>query len=185
MSNAKLPPVHFGAISLSIVMALTSAVVRADEETNKSVAEALFQDGKRLFQAGKYAEACRKFEASQKLDPAPGNFLNMAVCHEMEGRLATAYVELKDALAQAKKDGRKDRQDIATDHIATIEPKLPSIVFVVSADAPADLTLSWDGARLPREAWSTGFPADPGAHDVTAAASGYSTWNGRVTVTWP
>ena len=68
----------------------------------------------------KYAEACAKFTKSQQLDPSAGTFINLALCHESEGKVATAWAEFNEALSQAVKDGRADREQAARDHIGAL-----------------------------------------------------------------
>src|SRR5689334_18204741 len=105
---------------------LAPALVRAEpSETDRGLAQSLFDDGKNLMKAKRYAEACPKLEESQRLDPSGGTLLNVALCHELEGKLATAWSDFKGALSLAKKDGRNDRIKAATEHIAALEPKLP------------------------------------------------------------
>ena len=50
-------------------------------------AEALFRQGKEQMAAGKYAEACAAFEASQKAEAATSTLLNLANCREKNGEL--------------------------------------------------------------------------------------------------
>src|SRR5215471_19286696 len=93
------------AFGLAIVMGvgLPAVAVAAEPppEGNAAIAEALFRHGRELLDAGKVSEACEKFAASQRADPALGTLLNLAACHEREGRTATAWSEFTDAYAQA------------------------------------------------------------------------------------
>ncbi|MEZ4308280.1 MAG: hypothetical protein R3F14_09575 [Polyangiaceae bacterium] len=103
-------------------------------------AEALFVEAKKLLKQGKVAEACRKLEGSYRIDPAGGTVLNLALCHEEEGKIATAWAELKEALAMAKKANRRDRERIARDHLDAIEPKLPYLLVIPEKQDIAGLT---------------------------------------------
>ena len=93
---------------------------------DRAAAESLFQAGKRMLAAGKVADACRKFEESQRLDPQGGTLLALGMCHEKEGKLATAWVEYREAGAAAKAANRPDRAAIANKAAAAIEPRLPA-----------------------------------------------------------
>ena len=64
---------------------VTTAGARADD-ANASSADRLFNEANGLVQTGHYAEACPKFEQSQKLDPAIGTQFNLADCFEHVGR---------------------------------------------------------------------------------------------------
>jgi hypothetical protein len=158
--------------SLAFFGLLLAGRAHADEDS-RPLAQQLFDDGRTLLEAGRYAEACPKFAESQRLDPGGGTLLNLAYCHELEGRTATAWSEFHDALAQARTDARKDREDFARTHIADLEPKLVRIVVRVPPEVAArnpEVTL--DRSRLPAAAWETGLPVDPGTHRVTVTANG-------------
>src|SRR5689334_12832457 len=102
-------------------LAALPAVAMAQGSQNTLMAEALFEEAQKLMTAGKYAEACDKFAASQKLDPAVGTLLNLAACHEKMGKTATAWIEFSDAYGQSNKQGDKQRMQFAKSHMDSLE----------------------------------------------------------------
>src|SRR5262245_18728599 len=76
-----------GAVILFVMGLHISA--RADDS---AAAQALFDQGRKLMESERWAEACPKLEESQRLDPAGGTLLHLALCREHEGRIATAWV---------------------------------------------------------------------------------------------
>lgn len=142
---------------------------------NAMVAEALFEDGQKLLQAGKVAEACDKFASSQKLDPATGTLLNLAACHEKLGKTATAWLEFSDAYSQAGKQNDKQRMQFARSHMDTLEKQLYRVVIEVMKPHK-NLVIKLDGNELVREAIGTGIPLDPGAHEIVVSQPGKKTW---------
>lgn len=141
------------------------------------VAESLFRDGRRLMDAGQIAEGCRKLEASERLDSAPGTMLALATCHEEEGRSATAWSEFNQALSVARRDNRADRARFASEHIATLEPVLPRLaVDVPPENRVRGLVLVRNSAELNEAAWGVDLPADPGTVVIEARAPGRVPW---------
>lgn len=160
-----------------LATATFSARAIAASDADVTLAEALFQQGKALMNAGRYAEACPKLAESQRLDPAGGTLLALGLCHEGEGKFATAWAELNEALAVATRDKNDVRIDTAKTHIAAIEPKLPHVVVKVpAADALDGFALTIDGTPLPKAAWGGPIPIDPGAHEIRATAPKKATW---------
>jgi hypothetical protein len=141
-------------------------------QANQATAQALFDQGRRLLDEGKYAEACAKFESSQRLDPGTGTLLNLATCNERLGKIATAWTQFNEALSLAIRDGRRDRMSFAREHIVSIEPQLPHLTVAVRAAGTDGLSLTIDGAPLGKAAWGVAAPVDPGDHVVEATASG-------------
>ena len=168
------------------LFACLPALVHAAEGKSSAVtamAEALFKEGKKLLGESRVAEACRKFESSYRIDPAPGTLLNLAICHEREGKLATAWGEFSESAQIAKKSNRADRLKIAKERIAVIEPLLPRFVVIVPEDgAKLGLSVEMDGVPLEEGAWGTAIPIDPGEHQAIVRASKHKTWEKRVVV---
>ncbi len=150
---------------------------------NRALATALFKEGRRLMEAGDVPAACRKLEESQRLDPGGGTLLNLAACHEKEGRTASAWTEFSAALAQARTDGRADRIAVAQERVVALEGHLRRLTLVVppAADRP-DLEITIDGVAIRRPAWGMGVPIDPGEHAVEAHAAGFARWRSSVSV---
>lgn len=184
--NAEFPSLPKPITSLLFAVALTTATTaHAQKSTEqKAAAEALFRDGRKLFQANKFAEACPKFEESYRLDPSPGTQVNLATCHEKEGKLATAWSEFKDVLARATLDNRPEREKTARERIAAIEPKLGKLVIdIAPANVVSGLTVTRAGISITSAALGTPLPVDAGTYAVQVTAPGYKAWDTKVEVT--
>jgi hypothetical protein len=150
---------------------------RADEPSaDPAVAEALFRDGRTLMEAGRFAEACPKLADSERIDPHLGTLLNLAACHELQGRTATAWAEYAEGRSQAARAGRADREAFAREHALALEPKLSRVV--IAAEHPAGgLEVSLDGEALGAGALGMPLPVDPGHHELRATAPGRAAWS--------
>jgi hypothetical protein len=176
------------AILVSAAM-LGSGVALAQETpsaANSALAQSLFEEGRELMEQGKYDVACERFSESNKLDPGGGTLLNLAVCHEREGRIATAYVEFNEALGFAVREGRKDREQLARERISALGPVLPRVHLSLAGPAPPGLELRMDGAALALQAAmpnAPSLPVDPGPHRLTATAPNHVSVNVDVMAT--
>ncbi len=144
-------------------------------EADRGLAQSLFEDGRRLMEAGDFTHACPKLAESQALDPSGGTLLNLAVCHEKQGRLATAWSDFKEALSVARRDNRTDRFEVAREHLATLEPQVPLLTIQVAGATPEQQVLL-DGAAVRPAAWGTPIAVDPGPHRLESSAAGHAGW---------
>jgi len=150
---------------------------------NEALATMLFQEGRGLMAEGRIVEACQKLQESQRLDPAGGTLLNLALCHDKEGRLASSWSEFNEAIGVARRDGRTDREIEAANRAAALEPRLSRLTIVVPAAAQVDgLVIERDGRELGRNAWSTAVPVDGGEHVVHATARGREPFSTRIVI---
>lgn len=128
-----------------------------------------------------YATACPKFAESQRLDPASGTLLNLAVCHELQGKLATAWSEYKEVIALARKEANQQREALASKRTREIEPKLSKLAVVVPEGVRVPgLVVILDGVPVGEPAWGVAAPADQGAHVIEARAHGRVAWKTQV-----
>jgi hypothetical protein len=171
-----LARVRVGVATLAVLLASESAHAQGTD-TDRQIAETLFEQGRALMDAKKYAEACPKLAESQRLDPGGGTLLNLAVCHELEGKTATAQTEFKEALGQAARDGRADREELAREHLTALEKRIIRIQVVVPKP---DVTITLDASKLAPAAWGVAIAVDPGEHRVVAEAPGATRWQSIV-----
>ena len=171
------------ATSLGVALALGEGVAHADAAEAR-LAQALFDEARALMAQKRYPEACPKLAESQRLDPGTGTLLNLAICHEEEGRLATAASELREVVAASARENRADRRVVAEQHLAAVEKLVPKLAVTVSPRAQAleGLEVRLDGLELRPAAWGVAAPVDPGAHVVTASAANRSPWTTTVPV---
>jgi hypothetical protein len=164
--------------------ALTGRAAAQPAPSAVAAAEALFQEGRALLMAGQVGEACPKLEESQRLDPATGTLLALALCHEQQGKLASAWAEFADAEARSRVEGRADRERTAREHGAALRPRLSTLTVEAPGDAAlmAGLTITVDGVQIGQAAWNTAIPVDGGVHRVEALAPGRPPWSASVSV---
>jgi hypothetical protein len=171
-----------GAVLLT-ALATGGAARAGGSAQNQAAAEVLFQQGKKLMAEGKFAEACQKLAGSQELDPAAGTLLNLGDCYEKNRQIASAWATFKEAATAAKAGGMPDREQVARQRAAALEPRLPHMVIVVPEQAAANVTeIKRDGVAVPRVAWGAPLPVDAGEHVIEAKGSGPQPWSQRVTV---
>jgi hypothetical protein len=170
------------AVAITLLLVGGNRAVLA-QSANEAAAETLFREGRDLLEQRDYARACRKLEDSYRLDPASGTLLGLAMCHEGQGRLASAWLEYKQVIARVGPEGRADRQRAATERAQALESRLSSIAVVVPLeDRTPDLEVSYDGQPIGAAAWSTAFPVDPGQHVLEAKAPGKRPWRSAIVI---
>src|SRR5687768_11915066 len=127
-------PMSVGAAATLLLALGLASPARAD---NAAIANALFDEGKRLMQSGKFAEACTKFADSQRLDPGVGTILNLAACYEKNGQTASAWSAYRAAAAAARDKGQSAREKAARESVARLEPGLLKVIVTVTPQPEA------------------------------------------------
>ena len=163
------------------VIALSLVAQRAAAQS-KTIAEQLFNEARELVKTGNWAEACPKFEASFKQDPALGTRLNLATCYEHIGRLASAWGLYRESADLASKAGDTKRADFAQKQALVLEPRLPKLMIKPSPQLPAGFTVQRDGAPVNPGEFGVALYTDPGVHEVTASAPGFEAVSQKVTL---
>lgn len=149
-----------------------------------ALAEGLFQDGKRLMAEGNFQEACPKLVESHRLDPAGGTALLLGSCHEGMKRWASAWAAYKEAVGFAIKDHRSDREERAKERLREVEARLGWLHLRVPAalQGAEGLRVSVGALGIPRAAWTSPLPLDPGEYRVVASLPGGCSWSAMARV---
>ncbi len=162
--------------SLVLVTVCPASVLGQDKPRDPAAAEALYLSGRKLVADGNWAEGCAKFSASMELNPAASTLINIAKCHEHEGKLAQALVDYRRALQLNQdtlgEERKKALEQVAKDGVTSIEPRLARVELVVQT-RPEGLEIKRDGTRLPNAALGEVIPLDPGKHTFEASAPGH------------
>jgi hypothetical protein len=131
-------------------------------------AEALFRAGTEKFDAGRVDEACEALDQSLRLDAKLGTLLNLGLCHEKQGKNATAWAEFSDAAAWAADAGQTERRDFAHQHAAALERALVRVQLRLPAhDA---VVVEIDGDVVPESRRVLPLFLDPGRHVLKVTA---------------
>jgi hypothetical protein len=167
------------AASLAAVLVAAAAFAPTNASADPAAAEALFREGRRLLEEGKTDEACSKLAASYAEEASSGTLLNLALCHETQHKIATAWSEYVVAAQRARDQGKPDRAAVAENKAVEIERRLPHLT--ITATAPdAGLQITRGGERLSPGALGSAVPVDPGAYVITATAPGRRAWTTTV-----
>lgn len=166
------------AARAGFALLLASGSVAAQSEpagSPSALAEALFQEGKAFLEAGDLSAACPKFAESFRLESALGTLLNLAVCHERQGKTASAWSEYADALAMAERTHETERAQFARLRVQELQASVPRLRLHVQ-EPEAGPQIKLDGQALGAGAWDSAIPLDPGTHFLEASALGRKPW---------
>jgi hypothetical protein len=165
----------------SLLLSLLPTLAHAESDAGaRARADALFDSARELMGKSLFGEACPRLAEAMALTPNGRVELALALCHEGEGKLATALAEFRDARDKAQLDQRADRVELAGQHLRGIEERVSRVR--ISTHEPPALVVTIDGAPTPRERWARGVPLDPGAHVVRATADLRAPWQTSIHV---
>jgi hypothetical protein len=145
-----------------------------------AAAQALFDEGRRLMAAGRHADACSRFESSQRIDPADGTLFNLADCYEKTGKTASAWTRFLEVAARARVAGSSVHEAIAKKRADDLEPKLSKLRILPPPNRPRGLVIARGGTSVPEDAWGTSVPVDPGLYRLVASAPGKASWETEI-----
>ena len=161
-SNVRLSTALTIAVPVVLAATVATTPARAQASENTTIAESLFRDAQTRLAAGDVPAACDLFARSQRVEAALGTLLNLAACHERDGKTATAWTEFQNAIGWAVRTGDHAREQYARAHATSLEA------------TAAPRRHRGDGARA-RDA----SPARPGASPARGPGNGDSAGSRR------
>ncbi|MCB9588255.1 MAG: hypothetical protein H6718_22800 [Polyangiaceae bacterium] len=144
---------------------LTTSVGRADPAAE---ATALFQSARDDMKSGNYQAACPKLRASLRLKHASGTLLNLALCEEQAGELASSWAHFLEAAASMSPGD--ERIPIAKQRAAALEPRLPRLTLLLPPGAPESTRVERDGEAVSKASLGVAIPVNPGKHRIVVIA---------------
>jgi hypothetical protein len=150
--------------------ALAAPAARADPAADAKLAHAdqLFIEARALLESN-LLQACGKFEDSLRENPAAiGTLLNVALCDEKLGRVASAVAKFREAKTRAIEQGLGEHVRAAEQHIAALEPSVPYLAITLTERLP-DTTVLIDDHLVALDALDH-IAVDPGERVVVVSA---------------
>ncbi len=171
-----------------LTIAIVGATRLASATPASAKAEALFRQGRELMTAGKLAEACAAFDASQQLEPATTTLFNQADCREKSEQLATAWGLFVDAERQTR-DATDDvgvrLHKVALERAGKLEPRLSKVTVKIT-NPPKGLVIARSDPRgdevIEAGEWNRALPIDGGSYTFTARLDGHDVWSETIMV---
>jgi hypothetical protein len=162
-------------------MLLGTAAAQEKSGTQKR-ADALFEEGRKLLNAGKPAEACAKFDEAIKLEPeAPGTMLNLGLCNEQLNKYKTALFWFRKAQVRAAETGLPDYEEAAKQHTVDLAGKVATIKIEFTSPPPQGTRVRIDGQEIsPAEYLAA--EVDPGPHTIVVGAPGHKIFSQDFTI---
>lgn len=170
-------------VKLAVLSALAAAAPPPAPALAQDVVAAAreqFQLGREASDKGDFAKARELFQKSIELHPTPGALLNLAVCEEHLGLIASAYVRFRQFTDLVPSSD--DRYAGAKRSAAALEPRLPKLRIELAAGAPAGTTVTRDGIAVAGRNLGAELPVDPGKHAVVVTAPGHDERRYEVTL---
>jgi hypothetical protein len=166
------------AIVLVMIGGMAGAEARAQGPDPAAAAD-LFHEGREAMSTHSYVVACGKFAESQRLDPRVGTLINLALCEEALGLVATARQHWEQAtdLAQATGD---TRVAYTTERLGIMDRRVPRLIVRLGTSAPPGTVVHRDDVELGAASLGVWLPVDPGKHTVFAGAGHHA--DGPVTM---
>jgi len=158
-----------GLVTILVALGLAPA---ARAETDQEKADQLFIAGRDLLKKGDAKGACEKFESAIVLDStAPGVLLNLGLCYEKLGKLATSlrwYRKAQLAASEAKPTRLIEYEDAATARTAELAAKVAKIKLEIPTPTPG-IELRIDGVSIKPDDYAK-IEVDAGPHELGASA---------------
>ncbi|MCA9628661.1 MAG: hypothetical protein KC766_13375, partial [Myxococcales bacterium] len=167
MSHRKKPNVwvSVSVVAIGAAIGLSPAPCRADAAAE---ATALFQSARDDMKEGDYAAACPKLRESLRLKHASGTLLNLALCEERQGEIASSWAHFLEAAASMSPGD--ERIPIARQRAAALEARLPRLTLSLPPGAPAGTRVERDGEPVSSASFGVAIPVNPGEHRVVVTA---------------
>jgi serine/threonine-protein kinase len=128
----------------------------------------------------RWAPACARLRASQRLDPQLGTQLHLAHCYERLGKLASAWSSFEAArafAAQRNAEGAHEaREEVARRRADALVPRLATVMISLAEPEVSGISVELDEVRLDLSRLRAPVPVDPGRHQLVVRVPDGPEW---------
>jgi hypothetical protein len=160
---------HFMAVALFCLAAPAAAQTPAEVATAKR----WFKEAEDAEKRGDHRLALTRFEQALSVKATPQLHLRVGACQEKLGRIIEAEESYEQALEKANAQALAAVAKVAEEQIQALRPRIPT-VSILPAKAYPGLSVAIDGVPVAPAALGAKVPINPGAHMLTAEATGYA-----------
>ncbi|MBI5534459.1 MAG: PEGA domain-containing protein [Deltaproteobacteria bacterium] len=170
-------------VSLPLLLGVATAPIVHAEPSPAELAAArdMFREGRALEEQGKWAEALGKMQAVAAVTMTPQVRHHIALCEMHLGKLVSALNGFERAKLDATQAGINTVVEEASQHIASLKPRIPTLVLRLPSDA-GELNVVMDGRAVSSAVLQVPIPLDPGNHRVEVSASGRATFSRTISL---
>jgi len=161
----------------------------SDESKRQQKIEGLRAKAETLYIKGRIldtGEACTTLESRYQLEPVTSTLLDLAVCREKNGQLATAwgmYLEVERQTRDAPDQMTKKLHQVVLDRAKQIEPRLSKLTINVSAGNNVEgFEVVRGDETIGPAMWNRALPINGGNYKIIARAPGSPEWTTEITV---
>ena len=184
-SQAVMAFVRAWLVAVALLLAATPARAQTADEgaIPPEQADALFDRALKLMKEQRFGEACPLLEKANELDPTSGTAFNLARCHEVIGKTASAAKGFETAVSLAEVESKLDRAEAAQRALDNLMGRLSLLVIDVPEGARVSgLAVTKGGDPVPEETWGKEVAVDPARYVVEASAPGYEPFREEVEI---
>jgi tetratricopeptide (TPR) repeat protein len=154
--------------------------MREQTGSDSEAATELFSAGRVLLRQNKLAEACQVFERSRQQNTTVAVLLNLGLCHQRLGQLATSYLYYRRAEVLATLSGDR-RSELAHQEASELDKRRATLVLKIG-ELSEQLEVSIDGLPQPPQSWSRPMFIDAGQHTIRVRAPSRLAWQDALIV---
>lgn len=159
------------ALCLALLAAAWATSARAIDDNTKSASRQLAKDAKHDYDAGRFAEASRKFQQAFTATEVPTLALWAARALVKQGQFVAAS-ELYLKATQLQKNelwlgkSQEQAQQAAADERKQLLPRIAQVTITVHGTCSGDVQVTIDADRVPNALLGVARPTDPGPRRI-------------------
>ena len=165
------------AIAGALLVGASAGGAQPEASEREAERTAIFDEGVKLAEAGRWSEAAEKFRRVVAIRSAPRARYTLGEAEEKSGRLASAKASYALSLEEARAAGDEQAAGAAGGALAASERRVPKLVVRVP-NGVQGVRASLDGKEV--QLTERGVELDPGEHRLEVRAPGRKSFEQNV-----